>query len=649
MKTFLKAIALLIAALCCAMGAFASEETVKSNTLYVKQVENLPEDFLLGVDASSVLAQEASGVRYLNYDGEPQDVFKTLRESGVNCIRVRVWNNPYDDEGHGFGGGNCDIQTALEIGKRATENGMGLLVDFHYSDFWADPSKQMLPRAWKGMEIEEKTQALYEYTRDCLLLLKDAGVNVRMVQVGNETNQLMCGEKTWFNIQYLLQAGAKATREVFPDALVAVHFTNPEKLGNLETYAKKLDYYAVDYDVFGSSYYPYWHGTKENLASVLNGIAETYGKKVAVLETSYAYTPNDTDFHGNTVGDGALIKDYPFTVQGQANCVRDIVDTVANQTTNGIGVFYWEGTWNSVGTESWEINSEKWEKYGSGWATKYAWVYDPNDAGKYYGGNAVDNQALFDENGMPLESLKVFGLLRTGNEIEIRPDAVEDVTLIADINGSVDLPATVNAVMNNDAKQALPVTWNASEEDISRMRKAGIGKYEITGDAGGMTAKLYLSLVEYNFLQNYSFEEGNVGWKATDLAKADELYVEQKVSDSLTGSGHMHFWSAAKNSVEFTVEQTVSDLPIGKYRFQVSIMGGDCGNTDIYAYVRIGGETVGTCPMTVTSYGNWDTAVIPEFTCNEGDEVVVGVYVKCEGAGNGAWGKIDDAMLNSVG
>ena len=229
-------------ALCLITSLFAvSAETVESG-LFVKKVDNLPDDFIFGMDASSVISLENSGVKYYGFDKTEQDVFKTLAEGGVTHIRVRVWNDPYDHNGHGYGGGNCDIDNALAIGKRATQYGMKLIVDFHYSDFWADPSKQMVPKAWSGMKIEEKTEALYEYTRDCLLKLRDAGVDVGMVQVGNETNSLMCGEKTWFNITYLMDAGAKATREIYPDALVAVHFTNPEKQGNLENYAQKLDY-----------------------------------------------------------------------------------------------------------------------------------------------------------------------------------------------------------------------------------------------------------------------------------------------------------------------------------------------------------------------------------------------------------------------
>ena len=143
-----------------------------SDSLYVSKVDNLSEDFIMGMDASSVISLENAGVKYYNYNGEEQDVFKTLAESGINYIRVRVWNDPYDDEGNGYGGGNCDINTALAIGKRATKYGMKLLVNFHYSDFWADPAKQMVPKAWKGMDIDTKADALYQYTKDSLELLK---------------------------------------------------------------------------------------------------------------------------------------------------------------------------------------------------------------------------------------------------------------------------------------------------------------------------------------------------------------------------------------------------------------------------------------------------------------------------------------------
>ena len=629
--------------------ALAQEEASADDTLYVKQVENLPDDFVFGMDASCVPSLERSGVVYRDFEGNEQDVFQILAQNGITDIRVRVWVDPYDASGNGYGGGNCNIDNAVLIGQRAAQYGLGLIVSFHYSDFWADPGKQMVPKAWQGMDIKTKTQAVYEYTRECLQKLKDASVPVHMVAVGNETNQYLCGEKIWFNIQYLMQAGAKATREIYPEALVALHFANPETADRYMTYARKMDYYQVDYDVFATSYYPYWHGTLDNLAAVLSEVAQTYGKKVMVMETSYAFTSQDSDFSGNTISDsGTIIKNYPFTVQGQANCVRDLTDTLVNKTTNAIGLCYWEGTWISVGTSSWEENHEKWEKYGSGWASSYAASYDPDDAGKYYGGCAVDNQALFDANGSPLESLKVFKLMKSGNEIAPVPDALEDVSLIVDLSGQINLPDTVNAVMSDNSKQAVAVSWDFTPDDDALMHSAGPAKYEITGKAGDMTAVCYVSMVQYNFLTDYSFEEGGISWEITDLKNADELYIEDKKTDSLTGTKHMHFWSAAKNSVEFTLEQQVNELPNGSYRLTGSIMGGDCGETEIYLYVKLDGEIVRTAPMKITSYGNWDTVSTEEFAVSEGQEVRIGVYVKAEGTGNGAWGKIDDMQLNSV-
>ena len=623
---------------------------VSSDTLYVEKVENLPEDFIMGMDASCVPALEAGGVKYYDHHGNEKDVYQILSENGINYIRVRVWNDPFDVEGNGYGGGNCDIENAIAIGKRATEQGMKLLVNFHYSDFWADPGKQMAPKAWKGMKIEEKCDALYRYTKDSLQKLVDAGVDVGMVQIGNETNGAMCGESSsalggWKKIMELMNAGSKAVREVCPDALVAVHFANPEKTDSYYSYGKNLEYYQVDYDVFASSYYPFWHGTLDNLSRVLTDIAESYGKKVMVAETSYAFTAADTDFYGNTIGEGGgIVKDYPFTQQGQANLVRNVIDTLVNKTVGGIGVFYWEGTWISAGGSSYEENAALWEKNGSGWASSYASEYDPDDAGQWYGGCAVDNQAFFDAQGRALESLKVFSLVRAGNQVKNRADAIEDTNLMLDLAGEVVLPETVNAIMLDNSKEAIPVTWH--NVDAEAMKNGGVAKYTIEGTAGGMTAYCYVSMLNFNYLQNWSFEEGEAGWSATAAGNFDELHVEDKVTDSLTGNKHYHFWGAAANTVEFTLEQQVQDLKTGNYDYSISIMGGDGGNTEIYAFVKINDQIVARADTRITVYNEWHTAEIKDIEYTEGDTISVGIYVKC--AGPNAWGKIDDAMLNSA-
>lgn len=618
-----------------------SGNRLSSDSLYVSKVENMPDDFIMGMDASAVPSLEASGVKYYDHDGNEKDVYEILAENGVNYIRVRIWNDPFDKDGNGYGGGNCDIENAVEIGKRATKYGMKLLVNFHYSDFWADPAKQQAPKEWAGLPVNIKADRLYEYTVECLERLVAEGVDIGMVQIGNETTGQMCGESRWADIAALMKRGSEAVRQVCPDALVAIHFTNPEKVTNYESYSANLNYYGVDYDVFASSYYPAWHGTLENLTEVLNKVADNYGKKTMIIETAYPNTTEDTDFYTNGGLDGTKL--YPFSEQGQANHIRELTDTAVNKMHNCIGICYWEGTWISVGGETWEENSILWEKYGSGWASSYAGEYDPNDAGQWYGGCSVDNQAFFDQNGKARESLKVFALVRYGNEIKITAEAIEDVNLMLDINGEITLPSKVNAVMTDNSKQAVDVVWH--NVDYDAMKNNGPAKYTIKGTAAGMEAYCYVSMVEYNYVKNWSFEDdlSGTGWTATYPKKLNELKVMDKVSDSLTGNRHYHFWDAS--GVEFNLEQEITGLKSGKYKYGLSTMGGDMGSYTAYAYVKINGEIVARKDATFTEWDVWHTTDFIEINYTEGDTIVVGIYVKAEA---GAWGSIDDVMLNSI-
>lgn len=617
-------------------------EKLSENSLCVNKVEGLKDDFYFGVDVSSVIALENSGVVFYGYDGQEQDIFKTLAESGVNLIRVRVWNDPYDAEGRGYGGGNNDLDTALAIGRRAAKYGMPLLVDFHYSDFWADPGKQMVPKAWKDLSLEDKAKALEDYTRDCLEAMKQAGIPVAMVQVGNETNGAMCGEKTWDGVCKLMSAGSGAVREVFPDALVAVHFANPES-GAYGDYAARLRDHEVDYDVFGSSYYPFWHGTLDNLKSVLRKVAVTYGKKVMVMETSYAYTPDDSDYSGNSIsGDSDVVKNYPFTPQGQTNSVCDVISAVAS-LDSGIGVCYWEPAWITVGGASREENSKLWQQYGSGWASSYAGAYDPDDAGKWYGGSAVDNQALFDAKGHPLESLMVFALCRTGNAGTLAVDALTQAALTVEQGQQAVLPETVEAILTDGSRKPVPVSWNCDKETLETLC-AHPGEHVLTGSAEGMEAELYLTVLAPNLLVNGGFEDGaDTPWVLEDLGGSEQLYLEQKSSDSRTGDWHYHFWSSVPDAVDFTLEQTVEGLQSGTYDYSIWIMGGDCGDAEVKAYVKLDGEYIYSEPMEITAWKEWHEGKIAGFTYEAGQILCVGIHVKTDAAG--AWGKIDDALL----
>ena len=361
-----------------------------------------------GVDVSSILSIEEAGVRFYDADGTEDDLFAILADHGVNYIRVRVWNEPNDGEGHSYGGGNNDVDTACEIGRRAAKYGLKLLVDIQYSDFWADPAKQQRPKYWASHDHDTLAGEIYKWTTWVLTAITEAGGDIGMVQVGNETNCHFCGETDMYQICDLFASGDKAVRDFDPAILIAHHFADPSHVDDYYWYAKVLNERQVDYDVFATSYYPYWHGTTDNLTTVLKTIGDTYGKYVMVAETAYPYTNDDGDTFGNVVSassSDATFR-YDISVDGQAQCLTDVFRAVAACGDKGLGVFYWEPAWLGVPDISWAEQREHWRGQGSGWATDYAAAYDPDVTEA--GGSSYDNQALFDMHGRPLSSLDVF-------------------------------------------------------------------------------------------------------------------------------------------------------------------------------------------------------------------------------------------------
>ncbi|WP_117161237.1 glycosyl hydrolase 53 family protein [Paraliobacillus sp. X-1268] len=549
--------------------------------IFVERVDGMADDFIKGVDVSSILSLENSGVKYYNEAGNEQDIFRTLKDSGVNYVRVRIWNDPYDADGNGYGGGNNDLQKAIEIGKRAAANDMKLLVDFHYSDFWADPAKQQAPKAWEDLSFDDKKDAVYTYTNDSVQALLDAGVDVGMVQVGNETNGGFVGETDWTKMSALFNEGSKAIRDVDTSIIIALHFTNPESSGRYSGIAETLDNNNVDYDVFASSYYPFWHGTLDNLTAVLKNVADTYGKQVMVAETSYVYTEEDGDGHGNTAPkDSGQVLNYPITVQGQANALRDVFQAVADVGEAGIGVFYWEPAWLPVGpAEELEENKATWEQQGSGWATSFASEYDPEDAGEWYGGSAVDNQALFDFNGHPLASLNVFNYIDTGAVAGLEIDKINDITVTANLGDEITLPETVTAVYNDGSEQDASVTWD--NEALDQAINSGAGTYDIAGVTDeGFTVVAHLEIMAMNFVANPGFEDSDRSmWTITYPSGTAHTDFQNNAADAKTGDYSLHFYS--DSGVDFQAEQTITGLEPGYYNYSMFLQGGDAGDSNM--------------------------------------------------------------------
>ncbi len=481
--------------------------------IVVDKIEGISDDFMMGVDISSLLSLEASGRVFYGFDGKEQDIFKTLSESGVNYIRVRVWNNPFDENGNGYGGGNCTVDTAIELGKRAAEYNMGLLVNFHYSDFWADPGKQQAPKAWEGMTIEEKTDAIYEFTVESINKIQASGIQIGMVQVGNETTGGICGETTEENMYTLMKSAAKAVRDTNGNILIAVHYTNPERKVYGD-YADDLKNYGVDYDVFATSYYPEYHGTLDNLKEQLAEVHSISGKKVMIAETSWAYSSNN-------------IGAYKRNVQGQADEISACIKAMTELGDYAIGVFYWEPAWIDVPGQNEQEKYNKRETYGAGWASSYAGAYDPNDAGKYYGATGCIPTSLFDPEGHPLESLKTFKYVRSGSDYNTKnyvanPSFEEDDYSMWKITEATTGTVTFQDKESDskDGQKNLHF-WNEAavefnvEQTVEALPKGNYScSFYVQGDGEGENATLLLYAISDGVRYEQTFTlDGWVNWR----------------------------------------------------------------------------------------------------------------------------------------
>lgn len=645
--------------------------TVTDATVNVKKTDKeLSSDFIMGMDISSMISELESGVVYRDYEGNKletlDDICKFLADQGINHIRIRVWNNPYDTNGNGYGGGNNDVEKAKQFADACRKAEIKMLVDFHCSDLWTDPGKQYVPKAWKGYTVEQKAEALTAFLEDSLNTIDPTKDVVDMVQVGNETTNGFIGETDVANMCTLFEAGSKGVKAYNNEVKVVIHLTNPEK-ANMTRWAKRLDENKVDYDILATSYYPYWHGTLDNLKTQLETVKNTYGKDVMVAETSYAYTLEDSDGHSNTVrvgnNDTADNATEPFTEQGQATAIRNLINTVNN--AGGLGVYYWEPAWLTVGDttgltgEAYDkqvaANKEKWEKYGSGWASSYASEFDAKDAGVWFGGSAVDNEAMFYPDGTASPSLHVWNYVKTGavsNEVSVEGMGA-DLTQEVLANSTFELPKTLD-VMYSDETKAEEITWN--ETDVKKIDTTKAGTYQVAGTVtfskeitrgtykGKKSAEVTLTLKvkQANLITNEAaveFDDGSVFTIDGTMFKNIPSTENPK-----SGKHSMSWYSAAEATGSVTYNDAIT-LAKGSYTFEAYAEGKDASvimqvlNAENDSVLSSGDATE------VTGWNEWKTPKVT-FTLDKETSVKFRIAVENKAAG---WGSVDVLYLHQEG
>ena len=631
--------------------ANSAADGVKQNIL-VEPVNGLAHDFIRGVDISSLADIEKAGGKFYNDNGKEEDLFKILKDHGVNWVRLRVWNNPtyadnYKDpytgksakKGQAYGGGTNSVVNDIPLARRAKAAGLKLLIDFHYSDSWADPAKQHMPQDWVGLSDKKLNSAVEAFTRDSIKKFIEAGARPDMVQIGNELNNGFMWPlgKIWGNdgekvggfpgFTRLLTSASKGVREAQGSGAkiqIVVHLADGTNNDLYHTVFDEVVKANVDFDVIGLSYYNYWHGATGLLKRNMNDLSKVYGKNVCVMETAYAFTEDDGDDQGNAFqvysGDS---EGYLPSVQGQATAIRDVINVVAS-VPNGLGVFYWEPAWIPV--------------KGAGLSATE--------------GDTWENQGMFDFKGRALPSLSVWNLVGGKGEVTNKwggsakvgsgftPYAQsEPITITTTPGKEPALPSFNKILFTNDKENKIQVIWEKHDWKAETKPRTFELKGRITGTEFVPVAKVTISQ-NLNLVEDSSFESGNFG-KWTLDGDGAACFIENNKGNAKTGKYTYKYWLGT--GFKSTLRQTFTGLENGTYEASIWAMGGGGENEISFRATNFDGAKVESVAVVNTGWKNWNQYKI-RIPVKE-NKLTLEIFLNTN---NGNWGNFDDVELFKV-
>lgn len=566
-----------------------------------------------GADISSLEAVEDYGGTFYDFDGREVDVIGFLAENGCNYYRLRIWNHPTAS----FDAGDyCNLEHTIGLAKRIKEAGIKYLLDFHYSDWWADPENQTIPAEWQGMDEEELEAAVYDYTAEVLNALAEAGAYPDMVQIGNEIgNGMLWDYGTMEHPETLakfLNSGIRAVRDTTPEGQqtqIMIHVQTGGSVGATQTFFETIEANGVtDYDLVGLSYYPYWQGTFADMKANIDNIFEVFGKQVVLAETAYPFTNENADSKSNMVSEADL-KGVGFEAseENQRRVLELIMNAVA-ECEGGLGIFYWEPAWLAV-----------------------------EGAGVSKGsGNEWENQTLFDFEGRALDGVRAFafepGSLDNDAALYVYPfDGVE-----IDRNASgeeliAELPGTARVLYQDGSIRDVEVEW-----DVSSMKTITETHVAFKGTVLDFQVSIGADLIEKNSLNNLDFEEGATGWVLEDEKRAGQIRNDSS-SYPHSGEWSVQYWNA--DAFTMNLYQQTKITKTDQYNLQVWSQG--VGETGLQLTLYIAdqdGNLIASTPFQNQGWDKWQHPIVSA-QLQEGDIVRIGVLVE---AGSDDWGTIDE-------
>lgn len=448
--------------------------------------------FIKGIDISSLSEMLNQDAKYYDFNDEEVDPLVLAYKYGVNFVRLRIWHTPENNETHS---NYCGLEETIKMAKCAKKLGMGILLDFHYSDYWADPKKQFKPKAWEDLPFKKLRTIVYDYTKSVLYEMENNGVYPEFVQIGNEIrNGILFPDghvNRWEQLAQLLNAGIRAVRDTQNEKSTKI-ILHMDQGGRCYFFKEWFDmatkHGVTDYDIIGISYYPFWHGTYNQFAKTMDYVVTRYDKEVMVVETAQGWRTIEGSIYDK---EQEAMSGFPSSPEMQRHVLEIIMGIVASVKDNrGLGIFYWE---------PFMLTSKNDSVWGQ-------------------------NLGVLNEKGKVLEGIKAFQF----ESINMNPFEVIKVESFEKMQvkygQEVELPSLVKVLCKNGEEHYENVQWESFSTNC-------YGDYLINGQVNNTDIKSQIIFsvkenidTDYNYIKNGNFDKGLQDWEIS--TKLEEVLYE---------------------------------------------------------------------------------------------------------------------------
>ncbi len=550
-------------------------------------------EFQKGMDISGLPELEASGAEIKDFDGTVKDAFDLIKEYGVNSVRLRLWNNPENvKEADGY----CDYAHTLAMAKRIKAHGMSFMLDFHYSDFWADPGQQNKPLAWKDLSFEKLKEAVFTFTKETLSGLKAEGVLPDVVQIGNEIRSGLLfpdGElPDYKQMVQLVNAGIKGARAVADadEMQVMIHLDQGGRYFYLkEWFEKSFEAGLDDFDLIGLSYYPFWHGTFSDLKETLTKLLADYHKPIMIVETAHAWRKSAQGFIDEKQ---EKIAGVPATPEGQ----RKVLDLVANIVASlpdemGRGIYYWE----------------------------------PICIPKEGEGGWSENMGLLDTTGKVMEGIHAFEFTRENYRGKEPAKIYEPELIRMVLNDKPALPEKLSVLYYDGTIEKKPVSWKNVPDGQE------LGTFAIEGMVEGVSFPAHCTVevakelpVAENLLVDANWDDGLTQWEVKKSEEQVTVQLMPEFIDPFPAPPVNGLRVESPKNFTFSVTQKVHLAKEGFYQLSVEFCGTDTTNVDVRLFLK---SEEGTKETTIhPTEHEWSLYEIKDVFCKPQD-ITVGIRI----------------------